>query len=232
MRNDKNFVKVYGYCRISTPKQSIDRQIRNIKTYYPEAIIIQEVYTGTKFQGRKELDKLLKIIKPHDTLVFDEVSRMSRNAEEGFALYKELYYKDISLVFIKEPHINTDTYKKVMQIDLLNDKVDYILDGINKYLMALAEEQIRIAFEQAEKEVVYLRQRTKEGMETARLNGKQIGQRSGNILNVKKKTPSKEKILKYCKDFNGTLSDRDCIKLIGISKNTYYKYKRELKTKI
>ncbi len=224
--------KVYGYCRISTPKQSIDRQIRNIKKMYPEAFIIQEVYTGTKFQGRKELDKLLKILKQGDTVVFDEVSRMSRNAEEGFALYKELYEKNINLVFIKEPHINTDTYKKVMQIDLLNDKVDYILDGVNKYLMALAEEQIRIAFEQAEKEVNDLHQRTKEGIITARLNGKQIGQKTGIKLNIKKEAPAKEKILKYSKDFNGNLSDQECIRLVGVSRNTYYKYKKELRNDI
>ena len=221
--------KVYGYCRISTPKQSIDRQIRNIKKMYPGAFIIQEVYTGTKFQGRKELDKLLKILKQGDTVVFDEVSRMSRNAEEGFTLYKELYEKNINLVFIKEPHINTDTYKKVMQIDLLNDKVDYILDGVNKYLMALAEEQIRIAFEQAEKEVNDLHQRTKEGIITARLNGKQIGQKTGIKLNIKKEAPAKEKILKYSKDFNGNLSDQECIRLVGVSINTYYKYKKELR---
>ena len=221
--------KVYGYCRISTPKQSIDRQIRNIKKMYPGAFIIQEVYTGTKFQGRKELDKLLKILKQGDTVDFDEVSRMSRNAEEGFTLYKELYEKNINLVFIKEPHINTDTYKKVMQIDLLNDKVDYILDGVNKYLMALAEEQIRIAFEQAEKEVNDLHQRTKEGIITARLNGKQIGQKTGIKLNIKKEAPAKEKILKYSKDFNGNLSDQECIRLVGVSRNTYYKYKKELR---
>ena len=39
---------VYGYCRISTKQQSIDRQIRNIKGSYDKAVIIQEVYTGTK----------------------------------------------------------------------------------------------------------------------------------------------------------------------------------------
>lgn len=45
-------IKVYGYCRISTGKQNIERQIRNIKTEYPEAFIIEEVYTGTKRCGR------------------------------------------------------------------------------------------------------------------------------------------------------------------------------------
>ena len=36
-------------------------------------------------------------------------------------------------------------------------------------------------------------------------------------------------ILKYSKDFDGTLSDKECMKLIGLANNTYYKYKRELK---
>lgn len=220
---------VYGYCRISTPKQSIDRQIRNIKEKYPDSVIIQEVYTGTKFQGRKELDKLIRILKPNDTVIFDEVSRMSRNAEEGFSLYKELYNKNVSLIFLKEPHINTDTYKKVMQIDLLNDKVDYILEGVNKYLMALAEEQIRIAFEQAEKEVTDLHKRTVEGIVTARLNGKQIGRKQGVTVETKKSKEVKPLIQKYSKDFNGSLNDNDVIKLIGISHNTYYKYKKEIK---
>ena len=42
-------------------------------------------------------------------IIFDSESRMSRNAEEGFNLYEELYLKGVTLVFIKEPHINTDT---------------------------------------------------------------------------------------------------------------------------
>ena len=88
---------------------------------------------------------------------------------------------------------------------------------------------IRIAFEQAEKEVQDLHQRTREGIETARLNGKQIGQRLGAKLNVKKEAPAKEKILKYSKDFNGSLDDRACIKVVGVSRNTFYKYKKELR---
>ena len=51
--------RIYGYARISTPKQNIERQVRNIRSQYPEAVIIKEVFTGTRFQGRKELDKLL-----------------------------------------------------------------------------------------------------------------------------------------------------------------------------
>lgn len=67
--------------------------------------------------------------------------------------------------------------------------------------MALAKEQIRLAFEQSEKEVLDLHQRTKEGIETARLNGKQIGQKQGAKLDTKKSKAAKEIIKRYSKDF-------------------------------
>ena len=221
---------VYGYCRISTKQQSIDRQIRNIKAEYDNAVMITEVYTGTK-QDRPEWNKLYKKAKAGDTIVFDSVSRMSRNADEGFNLYEELYNKGVELVFLKEPHISTSTYKKALQnnVTMTGTNVDYILEGVNKYLMALAKEQIRLAFEQSEKEVQDLHQRTKEGIETARLNGKQIGQKQGAKLTTKKSIEAKKQIRKHSKDFEGSLSDVDCMKLTGLARNTYYKYKRELK---
>ena len=221
---------IYGYARISTKQQSIERQIRNIKDLYPNAIIIEEVYTGTKIYGRKEFDKLIKKVSSGDTIVFDSVSRMSRNAEEGFNLYEELFNKGIELEFIKEPHINTSTYKQALTggIELKGTTVDLILEGINKYLLALAKEQIKLAFTQSEKEVKDLQQRTKEGIETARLNGKQIGNVKGTKLTTKKSIEKKQEILKYSKDFQGTLKDIEVMKLTGLARNTYYKYKKEL----
>lgn len=73
-----------------------------------------------------------------------------------------------------------------------------------------------------------LPQRTKEGIETARLNGKQIGQMAGRKLNVKKALPAKEIIKKHNKAFGGTLSNKETWKLAGITKVTFYKYKKEL----
>ncbi len=220
----------YGYCRISTQKQSIERQIRNIRTYYPKSVIYQEIYTGTKTDGRKKWEQLQRIAKPGDTIIFDSVSRMSRNAAEGFSTYQTLFDAGIELVFLKEPHINTAVYKKALNnhIAMTGTKTDIILKAINEYLMELAKEQIIIAFEQAEKEVTDLHQRTKEGIETARLNGKQIGQRHGATLTTKKSIAAKADIIKYSRDFNGTLNDAECMRMIGIARNTYYKYKREL----
>lgn len=222
--------KVYGYCRISTNKQNIERQHRNILNEYPNAIIVDEEFTGTKIQGRKEFNKLLNIISEGDTIIFDSVSRMSRNATEGYKVYEELFNKGIELVFLKEQHINTNTYKKALtnNISLTGTDVDFILEGINKYLLALAKEQIKLAFIQSEKEVTDLHQRTKEGIETARLNGKQIGREKGTKIITKKSVEAKEQILKYSKDFQGTLNDIDAMKLIGLARNTYYKYKKEL----
>ena len=223
---------IYGYCRISTDKQNIERQIRNIQKAYPEAVIKQEIYTGTKTDGRKMFEYLLKIVRAGDTIVFDSVSRMSRNAETGFQIYQELYDKGVELVFLKEPHINTATYKKALSsnIEMTGTKTDIILKAINEYLMELAKEQIIIAFEQSEKEVADLHQRTKEGIETARRNGKQIGRKQGAVVTTKKSVRAKQEILKHSKDFGGTLTDVDCMRMIGIARNTYYRYKAELKS--
>ncbi len=222
----------FGYCRISTGRQNIERQERNIRTAYPNAVIVKEVYTGTKFQGRKELEKILDKVQAGDTIIFDSVSRMSRDAEEGFQLYEELFHRDISLVFLKEPHINTETYKRAVmnQINMTGDKIDLILEGVNQYLMELAREQIRIAFEQAEKEVSDLHQRTKEGIETARLNGRQIGQRKGTTYETRKAKAAKDIILRHNKSFGGSLTDEETMKQAGISRKSFYKYKRELRS--
>lgn len=227
----------YSYNRISTPKQNIERQVRNALEVCPDAHVIKEVYTGTKTDGRKEWNKLYKLVKKEAAagkdivIVFDSVSRMSRNAEEGFKLYEELFNLGINLVFLKEPHINTETYKKALtnQVAMTGTNADILLKAINEYLLTLAKEQIKIAFEQSEKEVEDLHKRTSEGIKTAKLNGKQIGRIKGNKYTTKKEIAAKEIILKNSKDFNGNNSDAEVIKIAGISRNSYYKYKAELK---
>lgn len=99
----------------------------------------------------------------------------------------------------------------------------------------LATKQIAIAFEQAEKEREDLCNRVKDGMQTHREEmAKQgvtitYGLEKGTKLTTKKSVKAKEIILKHSKDFNGTLADTDVIKLAGISRNSFYKYKAELK---
>lgn len=233
---------IYGYCRISRKSQNIERQERNIAAAYPSAHILKEAFTGTKIEGRKELDKLLKVVKAGDCIVFDSASRMSRNAEEAIILYEELFHKGITLIFLKEPHINTEVYKKALENQIAinlntgNEATDNFIQGIiealNRYTIELAKEQIKLVFGQAQKEVDDLHQRTAEGLITAKLNGKQIGQKKGAKLTTKKSIAAKELIKKHSIDFDGSLEDADVIKLIGISRNSYYKYKREIREEI
>ena len=223
--------KTYGYCRISRKEQSIDRQLRNILSEYSDAIIVQEAFTGTKVEGRKEFEKLIKTVKQGDMIVFDSVSRMSRNAEEGIELYEQLYNKGIHLVFLKEHYIDTATYEKALSegVPMTGTSVDIILAAINEYLKVLRREQIIAAFAQAQKEVDDLHQRTREGIETARLNGKQIGQPKGAKLTTKKSIAAKEIIRKHSRDFNGSLTDAEVMQLTGLARNTFYRYKKELR---
>lgn len=224
---------IWGYCRVSKSHQSISRQVRNILKEYPTAKIIEEVYTRTTF-NRKEWNKLMKVIKCGDTIVFDSVSRMSGESEKGFETYMQLYKKGVNLVFLKEPHINSEVYRKALEnnIQLVGNNVDLILSGVNSYLMELAKEQIKIAFQQSEKEVADLHQRVKEGLETAKLQGKTIGCPKGIQKETKKSKTAKEIIIKHSAEFNGNLNDIELMKLTNLSRNTYYKYKRELKAEL
>jgi DNA invertase Pin-like site-specific DNA recombinase len=222
--------KIYGYCRISTTRQNITRQIRNIKSEYPNAEIYQEEYTGTT-TNRPIWKRLNSLLREGDTLIFDSVSRMSRNADEGIELYEDLYNRGVNIIFLKESYVNTEIYKKSLEqsIPTTGTDVDIILKGINKYLITLAKKQIKLAFEQSEKEVKDLKQRTAEGVETARRNGKQIGRKKGASITTKKSIENKKKIIALSEDFNGIYKDVEVLDFLHLSRNTFYKYKREIK---
>ena len=220
---------IYGYCRVSTVKQSLERQIRNIRNAYPTAIIVTEQYTGTKI-SRPQFNKLLCRLTKNDLLVVDSLSRFSRTADEGYKLYEELFLKGIDIAFLKEPQLDTRVFKQAREkvIPMTGTAVDLILEGVNKYLLELAKQQIIASFKAAEWEVLSLRQRTKEGLLSARLRGVTLGARKGSHTERRISKSSKEIIRKHSKTFGGTLSDVECMKMCGCSKKSYYKYKREL----
>ena len=220
---------IYGYCRISTSKQSISRQVANIKSRYPEAIVIEETFTETTLD-RPKWANLEKMLRSGDTVVFDEISRMSRNAEEGFNLYKQLYNRGIQLIFLKEGMLNTDVFHRTEHIALTGNEIaDIYIEATNHVLMLLAENQIKAAFETAQHEVDFLHKRTSEGVRHAMASGKRVGAKPGVKITTKKSIEAKKKIRKYSKDFDGTLGDSEVITLTGLARNTFYKYKGELK---
>jgi len=106
---------------------------------------------------------------------------------------------------------------------------------INRILDILAKEQIQIAFNQAEKEVKDIQTRVKEGIRTAREKAEEkgeefkIGRPVGTKINNPKANILKQQIFEMSKDFNGNKKDTELLQTLNISRNTYYKYKKELK---
>ena len=237
-------MKLYAYVRVSTRQQSLKRQIDNITSAdggaYADALFFSDKFTGSTLD-RPEWNRLYRRLQPGDTIVFDSVSRLSRDAEEGAALYEELYQRGINLIFLNEPHCNTECYRQAAAASIPatgNEIADIYIEATNKVLMLLARNQIAIAFEQAEKERLDIRTRVRDGMRAAKQEAaqrgieKNYGLAPGTKLTTRKSIAAKAIIMKHSKNFNGTLNDPEVIKLCGISRNTYYRYKQQLKAKL
>ena len=248
--------KIYGYARISTPKQSLQRQIDNIKASFPNALIYQEVFTGkSSAEDREKFTALLKVVKPGDSIVFDEVSRLSRDAQGGYETYMNLIDRGVKLHFIKEPHLDSDVFKAALdrqinvQIETGSSATDTFTGGLfdllNQYMRDLAREQIRLAFERSEAEAAYLRKRTKEGIaakrEAAIAAGKdfKIGRAAHSTIRTAKQKMIAENIRNFSKDFTGgknnTMNDVQVMNQINgsskktlCSRPTYYAVKKML----
>ncbi len=221
--------KVYGYIRISTAKQDPQRQVKNIMAVHPDAELITEVFTGSKLE-RPKFQCLLKKVEENDTIIFDEISRMSRNAKEGFELYQNLFQKGINLEFIKEPHLNTATYKETLAngVPMTGTDVDILLEAVNRYILKLAERQIQLAFDRAEQEITYLHTRTKEGMKASGAGEKISASRTGKTYETAKAVEAKRIIKQKSMRFSGSMNDSDVAKLAGISRVSFYRYVKQM----
>lgn len=234
---ERLIIMVYGYVRVSTKQQKTQRQIDNIKAFDSTARILEEKQSGKDIENRAEFKKLLDKVKKGDTIVFDEVSRMSRNADEGYNLYMELMNKGINLVFLKERHIDTAEYKRrtekhVEKVALSNEKIDNLINGILELVAEFERENlkdnIRIAFERAEDERMLLIKRVTEGKSKSEIHqGRPLG--SANV-GTDKADHIKKIIREQSKDFDGKFSDAKIMReyLNGVARNTYYKYKKQL----
>ena len=204
--------EIIGICRKSRANQNIERQVRNILNKYPNARIIKITCSGAKVIGYKDFEKVIKEVKDNKKnknykLVFDSASRMSRDSEGGCELYEDLFNHNVSIEFLKEPQINTDVFRKTLnnQIELqaktgneATDKlINTVIQALNDYTIALAKEQIKKVFDEAETELKNIHQRTSEGLLTAKLNGKRVGTPKGTKLTTKKSIEAKEIIIKH-----------------------------------
>ena len=150
----KNFV--FGYARVSTEQQNLDRQLDMLEKYGVDRIY-NEKMTGTK-RNRPELEKLLERLTEGDTVVVESLSRLGRSTKDLIWLMESFNEKGVNLVSLKE---SIDT-----------------TSSTGKLLFALMS-----AIAQFERDVIA--DRTREGIASARARGRKGGRPKSNPEKLK-----------------------------------------------
>ena len=149
---------IYGYIRVSTDGQSVENQKLAIKNYCRVRRLrkiqwISETISGTKKPEKRKLGKLLNQTQENDTIVVTELSRLGRSLMMILDVLQELLERGVKLIAIKEGYELGDN---------IQSKVLAFAFGLS-----------------AEIEHTLLSERTKQGLERARKEGKQIGRLKG-----------------------------------------------------
>ena len=116
---------IYSYMRISTEEerglQKFTRQENALKKYAKENGIeylleFKEDKSGKNFEERKQWKKLESILQTGDTVVFKDICRFTRNAEQGYKKYMELLEKGIELIFLDNQTVSTPYIKQLLNV--------------------------------------------------------------------------------------------------------------------
>lgn len=198
---------MYGYCRVSTKYQNLQRQIDALNNYgiNPRFIFLDK-YSG-KTLDRKGLNELLEILKPGDTLVVKEIDRLGRNRIETKKLILKFIKQEIELVCLDMPYLK-----------------EFIIDKIKwngGFLEIMAHALLDVVLEVAEQERKKIVDRTSEGRKKAIQNGVKFGRSKKVSLETFRKY--------YDKFFKREMKAIEIQRELGISKQCYYNYVNELK---
>lgn len=186
-------------------------ETKTIRTLYPNSKILNDY------------DKMLKDIVPNDTVCFDSIFSLNYDDNENLDVIKNryvfLYKKGIKLVFTDSPGCDSDylsiiTDSFVPQENLLEKLLDI---EIESYSMTTN------AFSQKKRAKIFA---------SSAVNGTSIGREKGATNVTKKSFVVKEFIKKNSVTYGGPLNNEECIKQLGISRNTYYKYMKLLKEEL
>lgn len=210
----------FAYMRISTKeergKQKYTRQENSLQRYARTKNIdyvfeFKEDASGKSFTNRSEWNRLEKIIQPNDTIVFKDITRFTRESENGYIKYMELMAKGINLIFLDNPTLSTDYIKELISTA---KNMNFLEKTINEMLVKvlLAAELTR-----AEQERLTISQRTKDGMAASpNKAGRKVGQ-------LDKMTEVLENdIRRYLTD--RSIKQVDLMNKYKISRNTLKKY--------
>jgi len=149
---------IFGYARVSTLEQNLDRQLDQLKENGAEEII-QEKITGTK-ADRPQLNRLLDKIREGDTILVSDLTRLSRSTKDLFNLVDKIEKKGANIKSLKESWLDTTTPQGKLMFTFMA--------GISQFERDL------------------ISQRTIEGLAAARARGK-VGGRKSKLDSNKKK---------------------------------------------
>ena len=223
--------KEFGYCSSGCTRPQFERQIDSINSNYPNAIIIKEIYSQT-LDDRTELNKLLSQLESDDVLIVNSMDRLGSDPEDVFSYYMSLAQRGVKLIFIKQPFMDTEVY-----ISALNDTASQTpasdRDVIAGSLSRLLKEQISRILKKSREDLQMRRPEMREHYKQSREEEKQNGPTKGKKYESRKSFMVKELIRKYNQNYDGSLNDIQTMEQIRnemgtISRNTYYKYKKEL----
>ncbi|WP_408633796.1 recombinase family protein [Pseudobutyrivibrio xylanivorans] len=82
-----------------------------------------EEKSAKNFTERPQFQKLDKILQKDDTVVFKDISRFTREAENGYKKYMELLNRGINVVFIDNPTVSSEYIKQMMDVAQVQDLV-------------------------------------------------------------------------------------------------------------
>ena len=211
----------YFYMRISTKeasdKQSFQRQNKALEKYaeinnlkYNSRTVFKDDISGATFD-RDDWKALESILKEGDTIIFKEISRFTRQAEEGYDKYMELMDKGINLIFLDNPTVSTDYIKQLTNIaDSQQLVTKTALEGTIKLLLIVELDRV-----QQEREIFI--KRIKQGIEASpNKSGRKFGQLD------KMSDELKDDIKLFLID--RSINQVDLMKKHNISRNTLKKY--------
>lgn len=160
---------LYGYMRVSTKEQNLDRQEFAIKEYAKKnGIKIDNIFkdkkSGKNFD-RIEYQSMKQIIKLGDTLIIKELDRLGRDMDGIKAEWNELVSKGIQIVIIDNEMLSTKG-----KSDLEQKLISNIVFELLSYMAQKEREKLSI--------------RVKEGMARVKAKGKVLGRRKTTIADI------------------------------------------------
>lgn len=210
----------FGYERISTKEerglQKFTRQDAALNRYAEEnniefVYIAKEDISGKTFDDRKEWQKLEKLIKAGDTIIFKDISRFIRDVESGYKKYMELLNNGIELIFIDNAIVSTPYIKELLRVAEEQDIIARTtLESTVKLL-------IIVELDRVAKERTILVKRIKDGIAAS---DKKSGRPEGSLAKMS------EELEQDIKEFltNRSIKQIDLMNKHNISRNTLKKY--------